>query len=346
MKKILISIVAVSLMACSNTKSTLVGSSAVDGVTYFMPNKDFIVTITVSDVPGGNTEVSNVTFAESLPYADRSRRYVLEHGSNILNDNKLIVTVNERGLLKTATSESKTRVADVLVGIAESAAQAGVAAANAADGCSKAGDYVFIFKVGTDPDPKCGVSIKITPLSLPEKVAAHATHADSSYPGFFYRQEKAYKISASTATHGRISKEAILYSPSGSETLFLPISKSLFADSTANLTFADGLLTGYTQDSKSELVGLFAIPAKVVGAYFKAVGEVFSAFSTKNTNEAALLKAESDLSLAKHNSERDLDLAKAQSDYKFELAQIKVKACALAVQENDKPLIESLECLK
>jgi hypothetical protein len=176
-----------------------------------------------------------------------------------------------------------------------------------------------------------------------DNVIGYDKTGTKEFSGIFYRQDIAYRISAKSAT---VNKEAILYSPSQSQDLFLPISRSLFADSTATLTFEDGMPTGYTQDDKSELVGLFTIPAKVVSAYFGAVGQLFTAFSKKNTDESALIKSDVALELEKHNAERDLELAKTKADYKFELAEIKVKACKAAetAKPRDQALIDSLGC--
>lgn len=345
MNKVIVVLMAIFLSACANTTSTLVKDEGVDGLTYFMPKKDFIVTITMTEPDDqGSNKVSNVAFSTSTAYADRSTQYVLQHGANWLNDNKLAVTVSEAGLLKTSTSTSKTKVTEVFEGIATTAGYGSLMLA--APSCNKAGDYVFIFQPDMEPTEKCGVNIDISPLPITANtIKAHSKKPDSSYSGVFYRQEEAYKIKAITA-NGNINKETILYSPSGSETLFLPISKSLFADSEATLTFTDGMPTGYTQDDKSEIVGALAIPAKVIGAYFKAAGELFSAFSTKNTNESALIKSESALEIEKHNSQRDLELSKVEADYKFKLAELKVQACKSAVADNNQNLIDSLGCSK
>ncbi len=343
MNKVMVVLSVISLTACASTTSTIVNEKDIDGLTYFMPNKDFIVTITMTEPDShGSNKVSNIVFSASTAYADRSKQYVLKHGTNLFNDSKLDVTVDTTGLLKSSTSTSTSKVAEVLVGLATTAGYK--ASKSIAPSCNKAGDYVFIFEPSDKPTDKCGVHIEISSLTKSaDTIKTTIKKPDSSYSGVFYRQEEAYKIKASFA-NGDIYKEAILYSPSGSETLFLPISKSFFADSESTLTFTDGMPTGYKQDDKSELVGAFAIPAKVIGAYFKAVGELFGAFSTKNTNESALIKSESSLELEKYNSQRDLELSKIESDYKFKLAELKAQACKSAIADNNQELIDSLGC--
>jgi len=118
MSKKIVIVSVMFLSSCSNTISTIVENESVDGLTYFMPNKDFIVTITMSepDEKTGINKVNNVVFSTSTAYADRSIQYVLQHGTNLLNDNKLDITVDTRGLLKSSKSTSNSKVADVLKG--------------------------------------------------------------------------------------------------------------------------------------------------------------------------------------------------------------------------------------
>jgi len=345
MNKVTVVLLVIFLSACTNTTSTLVKNEGVDGLTYFMPNKDFIVTITMTE-PDGKvpSKVSDVVFSTTSAYADRSKQYVIQHGVNWLNDNKLAVTVSESGLLKTSTSTSKTKVTEVFEGIATTAGYGVLKQTEPS--CNNGGNYVFIYQPDIKPPVNCGVTIDISQLpKTTDTIKSHSKKPDSSYSGVFYRQEEAYKIKATTAD-GSINKEAIIYSPSGSEVLFLPISRSLFGDSEATLTFKDGMPTGYIQDDKSEIVGALAIPAKVIGAYFNAVGELFSAFSTKNTNESALIKSESELEIEKRNSQRDLELLKIESDYKFKLAELKAQACKSAVDDKNQDLVDSIGCSK
>lgn len=95
MNKVTVVLLVIFLSACTNTTSTLVKNEGVDGLTYFMPNKDFIVTITMTE-PDGKvpSKVSDVVFSTTSAYADRSKQYVIQHGVNWLNDNKLAVTVS------------------------------------------------------------------------------------------------------------------------------------------------------------------------------------------------------------------------------------------------------------
>lgn len=346
------------LSACTVINSTPVPQKAEatpDGLTYFMPRRDFIVSIEMGK-PDGKTgvEVTNVTFSRTAAFADRSQVYILNIGKNLLADTKLTISVGENGLLKKSTAASTSQVEETFIELAKAAAQFELGAEPAEgepplpDVCSNPGTYTFVYEPTTRFDTKCGVEISITPAPEAEHDALQPSSRveNIAYSGVFYRQEKAYLLKAEARNPtGRIfSKSEILMSPSESKTQFLPISRSFFADSTGDITFVDGVPTDYDQDNKSEAVGLLTIPAKVVGAYFAAVGEIFSAFGTTKTNEAALLGQEKDLQLAKYNSERDLELEKAKADYKYKLLEGKVNLCAEAVKQKNSALVDELKC--
>jgi hypothetical protein len=84
--------------------------------------------------------------------------------------------------------------------------------------------------------------------------------------------------------------ETIVFLPS-SNTHFLPIAKSFFADNTADFAFVDGMPTKYGQDTKSEFAALFKLPGDIIGGFFGGVGAIFSNFKTINTDQSAALAA-------------------------------------------------------
>lgn len=346
-KSLLLPISVLFWSACSSVTSTMVSKDYVDGLTYYMPKKDFVVTIIMAKPDNsGKNEVSNVVFSQSKAYADREIQYILAPQTNLLNDNKLNVSISEIGLLKTSIVNSTSKVSEVFEGIAQIAGYQ--AFIQTKEKCKKAGSYIFIYDLSKKKkeDKQCGVKITIKSLSnTSASTKNHKTKNDTGYTGIFYRQEIAYKITATT-DEGDIHKEAILHSPSESKTLFLPVSRSFFADSEAKFTFIDGIPTIYSQNDESELVGAFSIPAKIIGSYFKAAGELFSSFNTKNSNESALIKSNSTLELEKYNAQRDLELSKIESNYKFKILELKVKACESAIANNDQKLIDSLSCIK
>ncbi len=350
-------LVILLLSACSTTTSTAVRMNGVDGLTYYMPKKDFIVTVTMAG-EGTELHVSDVVLEATSAYADRSQQYVLQHNLNLLSDSKLDVTVDPSGLLKTTNSTTTTQVQATLEGIAASAGYGSFAPnpddRSLTDNCTKAGVYVFLFDPlnlfpegkHLEKDAKCGLTIEFIKLDKGKTKGKELNkNKNEKHSGVFYRQEMPYKLRAFTSD-GTINKEKIIFSPSESKTMFLPLSRSFFATSNATLTFEHGIPVGYIQDDKSELVGAVSIPAQVIDAYFAAAGKLFSAFSTKNTNETALIEQETSLALAKHNTQKELELAKLEADNKYKLRELKIQACTAAINGNNPELVKALECGK
>ena len=104
--------------------------------------------------------------------------------------------------------------------------------------------------------------------------------------------------------------------------MFLPFGQTLFAANDGKVTFDEGVLSTYKQDDQGELVALLQFPATILGAYFTAVGNIFSAFSSRDTNEANLKLKELKLSVLRDQ----------------------IAKCMVALEANDKPALTALSC--
>jgi hypothetical protein len=118
------------------------------------------------------------------------------------------------------------------------------------------------------------------------------------------------------------SSAAVVFSPNASNTHFLPISKTLFANNKAEVSLADGMPESWKQDTDGELIGLLKLPADIIGAYFSAVGEMFEGFSSADEKQVEAIT----------------------QDLKLQLARQKYQACTLAIQSDNKELVEALGC--
>jgi hypothetical protein len=65
----------------------------------------------------------------------------------------------------------------------------------------------------------------------------------------------------------------------------------LFAEQKYTLTFTNGVLTNYTQNAQSELVGLFQLPADVLRAFLQAPAEALGLRQSNVTAETSYLNA-------------------------------------------------------
>lgn len=306
------------LASCSSIKTIESPQSRdADGLTYFMPKRDFLVTITIN-----SNKVQSVTFATTNPYPDLSKQYLLRYGSNVFGKNTLDVVVDEFGLLTSTKSTTQSNVTEAFRNLATSIGQA-VPLTYIKDlddnkECTTNGEHTFIFSKSGPYNP-CGINIKITKLGDDSSVASHAKEEKSEYPGVFYRQNIPYLV---TASGSGINVAAIEFSPSESKTHFLPISKTFFSNNNADFGFTNGVPNKYKQETEGEAVALLKLPADILGAYFTAIGSVFDSFKSNDTKEIETLK----------------------ESLKLELEKKRYEACIIAIKANDDAKTKELAC--
>ena len=341
MKLSLITSVAASasLLACASIESqgvpqTAPQATSVKGLSYYMPNKDFVVTLSIK---GQKPEKAGIGTTPAYP--DLSRQYVLRYGRNWLGKNTLDVTVTPTGLLSTATSSTQSGVAEALRGLASSLGSSQglrTEALQAGSACSIDGEYTFVFQKPGVYRP-CGEAVTISirapsePVVLRAAAAAPGTVSDpasdpsSEVPteqaqaGIFYRQERPYLV---TVTGGAVNAAALVYSPSEARTHFLPIARTFFSGNSAEFELADGMPKRYKQASDGEGLALFKLPADVLAAYFSAVGSLFDSFKSNDGKQAQALG----------------------ESLKLEFAKKKFDACMEALRAEDKDRIKALAC--
>jgi hypothetical protein len=324
MMKTIIAVLAVAfLCSCSSIQSVESPKEGMDGLTYFMPRKDLLVTVTVAKV-GEATKVTKVTLGTTSSYPDMSKQYVLRHGGNVFGKNTVDVGVNGAGLLSSAQSTTVSNVGDVFKNLAAAAGQLTTLATKMAgveeEGCELEGDHGFIVRFEDRPAEHevCGVIVSIQ-KPAEAKALQHSKAAGEEYSGVFYRQNIPYLVSA---TGNGLHTAAVVLSPSESPTYFLPASRTFFANNQADFQFVDGIPTKYKQETEGELVALFKLPADVIGAYFTGIGTIFDSFKSKDQKAAEALAA----------------------SIKLELAKQKYDACLAAIKARDDALTKSLGC--
>ena len=309
--------------ACSSIKSTpYPDSGSISGLTYYMPKKDFLVTVVKS---GG--KITSVTLGNTSSYPDIEHPFVLNHALNLVGKNTLNIGVGTSGLLTSSKSTTTSGIPEALTNLAGAfgalhglgAAEVVAPPAPPKDTCAADGTNTFLFKNGVKDGLACGLSINITKVG-PTIAEAPQVSRSGSDSGLYYRQAEPY---FATAT-GSINASAVVFSPSLAPTRFLPVSKTLFSNNAADFEFEDGMPTKYNQDTDGELVALFKLPADVIGAYFSAVGKVFDSFKANSTNQADVLAATT----------------------KLELAKKKYDACLAAISAKDDTTIDKLQCGK
>ncbi|TSD76588.1 hypothetical protein FFI16_009220 [Pseudomonas sp. KBS0710] len=311
------------ISACSGVKSIPdPAPDDLDGLIYYMPMKDLIVSIAIGD----ENKLTSVTIGTSTAYADRSVKYSLSFQKALLANNDINIGTNSAGLLKSATSETTAQVSEIFKALGSAVGTVRPLANNlTAPECTK-GSHVFVYKftqlVNQSVSP-CGVTVTAKRYDNATKDTSTKRNEDNKKgnSGIFYKQEIAYLISATRSED--LNASQIVTSPSESPVYFLPISKTLFSSSKADFTFEDGIPTKFAQKSDSELVSLFSLPATIVGAYFEAVGKVFTSFKSNDDKQVAALQAE----------------------LTAEIQKRKTKECMAAVKDGRTDDIEKLGCI-
>lgn len=293
-----------------------------DGLTYYMPKRDFLVTLTVSK----EGKVTDASFAATDNYPDLSQPYTLAYSRNLVGKNSLDVSVNEQGLLTSTTSTTTSGMSDILKGLATTAGTFAGTKALAPDEkkpLCKEGQHVFRVEAKTHVEEPCDVFIAVKLLDDAGTKTAKPTpkDADVQHAGLFYRQQQPYTLAVASKDKS-FQKAAVLLSPSESPTRFLPMARTLFANNQAEFTFIAGVPTKYKQEADGELVALLKLPAEVISSYFSAIGSIFDNFKSRDEKEASALNAST----------------------KLELAQMKYEACKAALKSKDEETLKKLGC--
>ncbi|MBW8184189.1 hypothetical protein [Shewanella nanhaiensis] len=325
----ILSICLTFMIACSSI-STVKNPSAdnLDGLIYYMPKKDFIAQVVI-EKENGETKVESIDIVTSAAYPDLSAPYILRFNDSLFGKNKLIVKVSSNGLLTSSNASYTSQVQEALEKLSSSVGGLNNILMNfpdtIKDKCSEPRIYRKIIKLGS-PALLCGISFEVTPAQTVKQLyqAGIDTSTNVELSGYFYRQEAPFigTINKEDSYSDTYSTSKLLFSPSYSPDRFLPVSKTFFSTNSSNITFNDGTLIQYTQNTDSELLAFFGIPAAILKEYFTAVGTVFDAFSSNDKKEITAL----------------------QQELLLEFEKVKIEKCLEAINNEDKEAIAELEC--
>ncbi|WP_418319657.1 hypothetical protein [Piscinibacter sakaiensis] len=340
-------IVLSALSGCTSLTSVKNPANSNDGLVYFLPNRDILITVTST-----SSKLASITATASPSYADRSKAYVLSYHRHPLAKNSIDVEINEAGLLTTSNANQTGDAVAALAGLGQLAGYVrgfgfGIQSDQAADkmnatelkkDCTVDGTHTFIIPVTTKSQTICGdISVTIEPYDAPSAVGNAADPAKKSdvesnystdkadrttHAGIFYRMNRAYRVSM--VSSGVLHAEQIVFSPSGTPEYFLPISRTFFSNNDAKIALANGagVPSKYEQNTDGEVAALLKLPAVILTPYFEAIGSIFTARSNQNANQQTALN----------------------NATKLELAKIKYQSCVKAIEAKDAVLISSLQC--
>lgn len=317
MKFIYLALFSVMLSGCTSMSSRPVDSAvAGSGLIYYMPKRDFVITVTVDD-----KVTTAITIEATTPYPDIKHSYMLGHERNLIGKNISEINISN-GLLTTVKSTVTSQLNEAFKNLATSYGKLGARDEhNIVPKCDK-GVYKLILSEMEKPAQVCDVTVAAVRRFQPEVVAIRSVpQVDAeSKSGVYYRMNRPYLVVA--VSESGMTASALLSSPSESPDYFLPVARTLFANNSADYAFEDGIPTKFKQDTDGEAIALLKLPADVVEAYFTAVGAVFTSFKTVSTNEVDSKEAE----------------------IKLEMAKVKYEACISAIKAKDQAQITALKC--
>ena len=261
-------------------------------------------------------KVTNIALAATDAYADLTKAYALRYEYNLLAKNKLEIDVNLAGLLTSSKASTTGEIAGAFKDLGTAAGtlrglglgpEGKKAVSTPEVECTNDGTRIFAFDEPATKGSVCKgkIDVSIQPLWVApakDKVINTSRQEDkSAHSGIFYRQNRPYLVIA--AGEG-FNAANIVFAPAIDEVLFLPIARTVFTTNDAQITLTDGgVPSKYDQDTDGELLGLFKIPANIIGAYFDAIGNLFGRFSTRDKADAGQLSDALKLELAKQKYE-------------------------------------------
>lgn len=295
---------------------------AVEGLVYFLPKKDVLLTLTV-----GAGQLTGVTMATTAAYPDRSLAFELSHSSNGLAKNTTNFEIRN-GLLTSTSGTLTSGVSEALKNLATTSVQTGGSRGTTGTTdtslCGKDGNHSYRIAADAAPIDICGVHISIEKLAPPtgKPAPSGGTRLDtaSSRAGIYYRQMEGLLV---VAQGQGLHSASIQYVPA-QPTYFLPAGRSFFSNNGTEMALEEGVPTKFKRDADSEVVALLKLPADVIAAYFTAIGGLFDAFKTRDNKEQGAL----------------------QESLKLESVKQKYAVCLSAIKAGDDELISKLGCDK
>lgn len=308
MTRLGIALLVMLCSGCASMHSTPLTNdqTAAEGLVYHLPRRDVVVTVTV-DAQG---KVSQVTAAPGPAYADLSQPFVLGFERSAFAKHDIDIAVSTDGLLTKSDATYSPTLAAALEDIVQSAGRFQARTSGGAKCTAAPGVHVFVLPV--PPRQRCDepsfaletsicldeMTVKVREVAAAEPPSAGCAGASAfgsaSRVGVFYRQSRPYTVEVTPRTAGLNVQQTVLL-PTRSPTRFLPMSRVLFADASAKVGFAGGEPITLVQSAEGEGSELIKLPAKLLQAYFAAVGAVFTGRTERDTQRAEAAAAEARL---------------------------------------------------
>lgn len=87
-------------------------------------------------------------------------------------------------------------------------------------------------------------------------------------------------------------------SPDESPTFFTPITQTMFANNTSDVSLLNGIVTGVKENTDSELFVMSQIPADILGSHTSAVSKIFPALAAANSGQNNMVNTQNAAQMA------------------------------------------------
>jgi len=208
---ILVGASLLSIEGCASVQSTRLGSKVhAEGLTYFLPRKDVVLSVTIPAPPATAITVSAMP-SEAIP--DLSQGFSATIPRSQIAKINTSFQVNTKGLLNSDSSGATTsNLTSVLQSVAGIAGLANIYSAIKATGTSSCspGDHSMIAQIDpqtlkwANPDPNgdirfCDIEFSLMPPPSGAPGGIESPAAGKSAPGLFYRVALPYVVRATPA---------------------------------------------------------------------------------------------------------------------------------------------------
>lgn len=297
------------------------------GIVYYMPMQRLKLTLTVAVDTKDKQQVTRTVEISTTPtFADTNERFVAQYRRNQIGSNMLKVSANVDGLLSGDASGSTSPQIAAFLGSIASGTRNVMALSMPTEsvlGCTSPGVYEWVFDVppaGKLPDGMlaCGLNIEANSLgTAPLRQKWKSVNRHTQGPGYFYRQKHPVEVTISSGKQHKVFYFSMVDKQSPIE--FLPIPRTVFADTTWKVTFTEGSPTVYDVNAGGDALGLVKLPADVLKAYSQSL--------------LAGLNEKKDVAGAETQYLQQLNALAAQ--------QAKYELCRTAVQSGDSDKIKA-----
>lgn len=232
---------------------------------------------------GKKAEVQYNIVITTVLAADPSALFYLKRNADYLFDDKITLSINSKYLLSSSSADSKDETATIISNIVSDVALMRTVTVSASPF-----DVTFDpenpeeLKIAAEKISDSHLNLQVINSKGVDLVGQKATNADTkdnmdreqssssvqNFNGVAFRLPTAYTIRVTSGknTTPTISSVQTAILPEKKQNYFLDATRMPFSEKTTQLTFTDGMLTTFSQNVPSPILGFIGIPKDIITA--------------------------------------------------------------------------------